>query len=86
MAPARKSTAKALALPMWQRLFFAVPVLGWIAHDLAFGDKDNIWYALVLVVSLWVISALTFGVPGIYVPALAVVPIIFAVLLLITWG
>ena len=86
MAPARKSTAKARALPMWQRLFFAVPVLGWSAHDLVFGDKDNIWYALVLVVSLWVISALTFGVPGIYVPALAVVPIIFAVLLLITWG
>lgn len=73
-------------LPIWQRLFFAVPIIGWIARDLVYGDKDNIWYALALVVSLWAISGLTFGVPGLYVPALALVPIMFFVLLIITWG
>lgn len=70
----------------WLRLFFAVPVIGWIARDLVLGDKDNIWYALAMVVSLWGISGLTYGVPGLYLPALALVPIVFLVLLIITWG
>ncbi|MCR9125047.1 MAG: hypothetical protein NXH82_02875 [Rhodobacteraceae bacterium] len=74
------------ALPIWQRLLFAIPVLGWVARDLLFGDKDNIWYALVMFVSLWGISALTFGLPGLYLPALALVPVIFVVLILITWS
>ena len=33
--------------PFWLRAFLAIPVLGWIARDLIFGDKDNIWYALI---------------------------------------
>ncbi|QJF52010.1 hypothetical protein [Roseobacter ponti] len=73
-------------LPLWQRLFFAVPVIGWIARDVAFGDSSNIWFALIFYVSLWMCSALTFGLPGLYLPALAMVPIIFVLLLAITWG
>ena len=73
-------------LPLWQRLFFAVPVIGWIAKDLVFGDKNNIWFALIAFVSLWLSSALVFGLPGLYVPALALVPVIFVVLLFITWS
>lgn len=73
-------------LPIWQRLFFAVPVIGWVARDLLFGDKNNIWFALVMFISLWAISALTFGLPGLYLPALALVPIMFVVLVLITWA
>lgn len=73
-------------LPLWQRLFFAIPVIGWIARDLVFGDKNNIWFALVTFVSLWMISALTFGLPGLYLPAVAMVPIIFLALLFITWS
>jgi hypothetical protein len=73
-------------LPLWQRLFFAVPVIGWIARDLLFGDKDNIWYALIGFVSLWAAAALTFGLPGLYLPALALVPIIWICLIFIAWG
>ncbi|WP_299670481.1 hypothetical protein [uncultured Roseobacter sp.] len=73
-------------LPLWQRLFFKVPVLGWVARDLLFGDKNNIWFALIGFFSLWMTSALTFGLPGLYLPALAMVPIIFVLLLLITKG
>lgn len=73
-------------LPLWQRFFFAIPVLGWVARDLAFGDKYNIWYALIGFVSLWLCSGLIFGVPGLYIPALAMVPLIFATLIFITWG
>jgi hypothetical protein len=72
--------------PLWQRLFFAIPVIGWVAHDLLFRDADNIWYALVAFVSLWMCAVLTFGLPGLYLPALALVPVILATLILITWG
>ncbi|GFE48721.1 hypothetical protein So717_04740 [Roseobacter cerasinus] len=74
------------ALPLWQRLFFKIPVLGWVAKDLLFGDKNNVWFALIGFVSLWLSSALTFGLPGLYLPALALVPVVFVVLLLITKG
>ena len=73
-------------LPIWQRLFFAIPVIGWVAKDLLFGDKNNVWFALIMFISLWAISALTFGLPGLYLPALAMVPIMFVVLILITWS
>lgn len=77
--------ANVKTLPLWQRLFFAIPVIGWVARDLMFGDKNNIWFALIGGVSLWMSSALVFGLPGLYLPALLLVPIIFIVLLLITW-
>ncbi len=73
-------------LPFWQRLFFAIPVIGWVARDLFFGDKNNVWFALIGFVSLWLCSALTFGLPGLYLPALAMVPVMFVVLLLISKG
>ncbi|MGA9251433.1 MAG: hypothetical protein WBV78_12815 [Roseobacter sp.] len=73
-------------LPFWQRFFFAIPVIGWIAKDLAFGDKNNIWFAIIAFVSLWLSSALVFGLPGLYLPALAMVPVVFVILLFITWS
>ena len=73
-------------LPLWQRLFFAVPVIGWVARDLLFGDKNNIWFALIGFVSLWLSSALVFGLPGLYLPALVMVPVIFLLLIWITWA
>ena len=72
--------------PMWQRLFFLVPIIGWVARDLIYGDKDTIWYALVAFISLWLSAILLFGLPGLYIPALAMVPVIFLVLILITFG
>ncbi len=73
-------------LPLWQRFFFAIPVIGWVAQDLLFGDKNNVWFALIGAVSLWLSAALTFGLPGLYLPALALVPVMFVVLVLITWS
>ncbi len=73
-------------LPFWQRVFFRIPVIGWVARDLLFGDKDNVWYALGGFVCLWMSLVLIFGLPGLYLPALALVPVIFLTLLLITRG
>ncbi len=68
------------------RLFFMVPIIGWMAKDLLYGDKDHIWYVLVTVISLWGIAILKFGVIGLYLPAVGLVPVIFAVLILISRG
>ena len=73
-------------LPLLQRLFFAIPVIGWVARHLLFGDKNNVWFAIIGFVSLWLSAALTFGLPGLYLPALAMVPIIFILLITITWA
>ncbi|MDW3222868.1 MAG: hypothetical protein R8G34_08305 [Paracoccaceae bacterium] len=72
--------------PLWQRMFFKIPVLGWIARDLLFGDKNNVWFAIIGFVSLWMSAALTFGLPGLYLPAVGLVPVMFLILLLITKG
>lgn len=72
--------------PLWLRLFYLVPVFGWIARDTAEKGKENLYYGIALVVSLWGISAMSFGVPGLVVPALIMVPLIFVTLIAITWG
>ena len=73
-------------LPFWQRIVFAIPVFGWVAKDITFGDRNNLWFAIIAFVSLWLSSALVFGLPGLYLPALALVPLIFLALIFITWG
>ncbi|MFD3191320.1 hypothetical protein ACFMPD_13730 [Sedimentitalea sp. HM32M-2] len=70
----------------WRRLFFRIPVIGWVAKDLLHGDKDNVWFALIAFFSLWMSLWLVFGLPGLYLPALAMVPVMFALLVLISRG
>ncbi len=72
--------------PLWLRVFYTVPVIGWMARDVMEGDRANLYFLLVTLVSLWGISTLTWGIPGLYIPALASVPVVFVVLLLITRG
>jgi hypothetical protein len=72
--------------PLWVRLFYLIPVIGWIARDTAEHGQENLYYGIGLIVSLWAISGLTFGFPGLVLPAIAVVPAIFATLIVITWG
>ncbi|MEM6564199.1 MAG: hypothetical protein AAF665_07130 [Pseudomonadota bacterium] len=80
------ATAMPTRLPFWQRIFFAIPVIGWVARDVLFGDKDNFSFAVVGFFSLWMSSALVFGLPGLYLPAVALVPFLFALLVYITWA
>ncbi len=69
-----------------QRILFALPILGRIAKEVAYGPEENIYYALATFVSLWGCSALLFGLPGLYLPALGLVPVIWLCLLAITRG
>ena len=79
-------TSASQSMPMRLRLFLAIPVIGWVARDLLFGDKNNVWFALIMFVSLWGSAALTFGLPGLYLPALALVPVMFIMLIWISWS
>ncbi|WP_208350206.1 hypothetical protein [Pseudaestuariivita rosea] len=72
--------------PVWHRFFFQVPILGWIARDVSEGDESNIYYALITFVSSWLSAILIFGYPGLIIPALMLVPLMFIALILISRG
>lgn len=72
--------------PFWLRLILAMPVIGRMTRELLYGDKDNIWYLLLTLVSLWGIAILQWGLLGLFLPALAMVPVVFVILMLITVG
>lgn len=76
------STQDAPARP----LLYRIPVLGWILRDLREGDEDNIWYLLVALISLWAIAIATWGLPALYLPAVAAAPVCLIMLVLITQG
>lgn len=69
-----------------RRWFFHFPVLGWIARDLAHGDEDTIWYALTILVTVLVLAIKSWGLVALAMAALAMVPVMFVVLILITVG
>ncbi|MEP2715614.1 hypothetical protein [Pseudophaeobacter sp.] len=73
-------------LPLWQRILFAIPLLGRISKEVAYGDEENFIYALVILVCLWGCSILLFGLPGLYLPAVALVPVMFILLIAISRG
>lgn len=64
-----------------------IPVIGWIARDVAFGDRDNrIWFG-VLVGALWVFSVAAWGVFALLVPfTLAIPAAIVLVYTLLVWN
>lgn len=72
--------------PLWQRILFSLPILGRMARELVYGPKDTIWYTLATVVCAWACSTIWFGLPGLYIPALCMVPAMFIILLVITRG
>ena len=73
-------------LPLWQRLLFAIPFIGRISKEVAYGETENFVYALITLVCLWGCSIVLFGIPGLYLPAVALVPVMFILLIAISRG
>lgn len=69
--------------PFVQRAFFNIPVIGWLARDVMYGDHDNIYYLLVIIATVLIGAVATWGLPALVVIAVSVVPIMFAVLVFI---
>jgi len=73
------------SLPIVPRLIYSLPVVGWIARDVAFGDKDNIWYALVIALTAVVLAVATYGLPALVMIMLSLVPLMFLFFVAISW-
>tara|TARA_R110002012_G_scaffold24996_1_gene82943 strand:- start:744 stop:971 length:228 start_codon:yes stop_codon:yes gene_type:complete len=67
-------------------LFYSVPIVGWCLRDLQTGGASALTYFLVNCGLLWIFSAVFFGYPGIIIPALFAVPMMFVILILLTRG
>jgi hypothetical protein len=66
-----------------ERALYAVPVLGWIARDISRG-VENVFYALVILLTLLVLAVMTWGLAAITLTAVALVPVIFVLLIWVT--
>ncbi len=66
--------------------FYSIPVFGWIARDLKEGGPDTIYYLLVALLTLLVLAVKTWGVVALTMTALAMVPVVMVLLILITVG
>ncbi len=73
-------------LPLWERMIYAIPLIGWMIKDVVYGEPDNIYHFLAGIVFLWIILGLVFGYPGIIIPALFLTPLILFTLVLISRG
>ena len=71
--------------PRALRVLYAVPLIGTIARDIS-NSVDNVFYALMIVVTLMVLAISVWGVVALAMTALALVPLMFVVLILITLG
>jgi hypothetical protein len=78
-------TAAVTTAAIADRRLHAVPVIGWIARDIA-QDPDSIWYALVILLTVLVLAVKTWGIMVLSLAALATVPVMFVLLILITRG
>lgn len=68
------------------RTIYAVPIIGRMLREVVHGDKDNIYYFIVTILTLWLVAILTWGYAAFIVPLLFAVPSMFVVLVLITVG
>jgi hypothetical protein len=66
-----------------ERAFHAIPLVGWIARDISRG-VENVFYALVILLTLLVLAVMTWGLAAITLTAVALVPVIFVLLFWIT--
>jgi hypothetical protein len=69
-----------------ERVLYAVPILGWMLKDVVHGDRDNIWYFLAAILSIWIMAIMTFGFPAVVLPMVVLVPAVFLLLVTITRG
>jgi hypothetical protein len=65
---------------------YRIPVLGAIAREWAEGDKDFPLMLVFALVSVWALAVVFWGLPALYLTAVALVPLMGVLLVLITLG
>ena len=85
----RCASSEALALSKvlaMLSIVYHVPVVGWMLKEAMTGsDTARVLFVVNLMLA-WLLAAITFGYPGIIIPALAAVPTMFVILISITKG
>ncbi|MEI2297048.1 hypothetical protein [Ensifer sp. MJa1] len=71
---------------MIAKIVYQVPVFGWMLKEAMQGPQTVKVLFLVNCALIWLLAIVTFGYPAIIIPALALVPVIFILLILITMG
>ena len=73
-----------LAAP--RRLYHYIPLIGWMLRDLERDFRGHIGYAALIVLTALVLALKTWGLVALGLAALAMVPVMFVVLILLTRG
>jgi hypothetical protein len=68
------------------QMIYRVPLFGWMLKEAIYGPATAKVLFVVNLLLLWLLAIVAFGYPAIILPALAAVPTMFVVLLLITKG
>ena len=67
-------------------MIYRVPLFGWMLREAIGGSATAKVLFIVNLLLVWLLAIVTFGYPAIILPALAAVPTMFVVLILITKG
>lgn len=78
-APAAPAAAPARH-PWPLRLVLGLPIIGTILRDIAYGDSDTIWYALVIVLTGLILAVGQWGLAALVVFCLPLVALAFALI------
>lgn len=65
---------------------YRLPLIGRMAKEVVEGEVENSYYAIAGVVALWLCLILTFGLPGLFLPALGMTFVMFVTLIRISMG
>lgn len=67
-------------------VLYRIPVFGWMLKEAMQGATTTKVLFVINLLMIWLLAILAFGYPAIILPALAAVPAMFVVLILITMG
>lgn len=69
-----------------RRAVLSIPLLGRMLREVTEGPEENFWYLMAALICLWLISGLTWGLPGLVVPAVIAAPAMLVLLMVMVWG
>ncbi|ATN36027.1 hypothetical protein ACO34A_19715 [Rhizobium sp. ACO-34A] len=68
------------------KMIYHVPVFGWMLKEAVTGSTTAKVLFIVNLLLVWLLAIIMFGYPAIIIPALAAVPTMFVILILIMKG
>ncbi|MGX5668775.1 hypothetical protein G6N76_21545 [Rhizobium daejeonense] len=71
---------------MIAKMIYHVPVFGWMLKEAVTGPTTAKVLFIINLLLVWLLAIITFGYPAIIIPALAAVPTMFVILILIMKG